>query len=294
MTTKSPTRHIERPGGRRVAMYDLTPGAPADAPVVLLCHIAPGSGAFDPDPAATAARGVRLVSLDRPGYGGSDPMPESEFATVEVAIGDAAAVLREVLPAGAKAGVAGWSAGGRIALGLAALHPELVGRVAVIGTPAPDEHVSWIPEEHKAALEALRDSSPAEAHAALAGAFGPMLAATRGDARFGLLGVADADAAVLATEGTVERLRDLVDSTLAQGVVGMVADVAGYSLRPWGFEPSSVAADVLLGYATDDVVGPAHGEWYQKTLPSARLELVADTGHLLVVPFWDRALAHFT
>ncbi|WP_232661576.1 alpha/beta fold hydrolase [Pseudonocardia sp. TRM90224] len=294
MTTKSPTRHIERPDGRRVAMYDLTPGAPADAPVVLLCHIAPGSGAFDPDPAATAARGVRLVSLDRPGYGGSDPMPESEFATVEVAIEDAAAVLREVLPAGAKAGVAGWSAGGRIALGLAARYPELVGRVAVIGTPAPDEHVQWIPAENKAGLDALRDASAAEAHAALAGAFGPMLEATQGDARFALLGLADADAAVLATEGTVDRVRDLVDTMLAQGGVGMIADVAGYSLRPWGFDPADVTADVLLGYATEDFVGPAHGEWYQKTLPSARLELVADTGHLLVVPFWDRALAHLT
>ena len=43
--------------GRAVTVHELTPNAPADAPVVLLCHSAPGSGSFDPDPAATAAAG---------------------------------------------------------------------------------------------------------------------------------------------------------------------------------------------------------------------------------------------
>jgi hypothetical protein len=43
--------------GRTVAVHDLTPNAPADAPVVLLCHSAPGSGSFDPDPDATAVAG---------------------------------------------------------------------------------------------------------------------------------------------------------------------------------------------------------------------------------------------
>ena len=47
--------------GRTVAVHDLTPDAPADAPVVLLCHAAPGSGSFDPDPEATAAAGIRLI-----------------------------------------------------------------------------------------------------------------------------------------------------------------------------------------------------------------------------------------
>lgn len=75
---------------------------------------------------------MRLVALDRPGYGGSDPV---------VAAVDAAAVLEKVLPAGATAGVAGWSSGGRVVL--AALRPDLVGRVAVIGTLAPDEEVPW-------------------------------------------------------------------------------------------------------------------------------------------------------
>lgn len=274
-----------------MAVRDLTPAAPADAPVVLFSHIAPGSGAFDPDPAATAARGVRLLAVDRPGYGASDPV-EDEFATVALAADDAAAVLDEVLAPGTRAGVVGWSAGGRVALALAARRPELVSRVAVIGTPAPDEAVQWIDEEHKGPIEALRGASAAQAHSALAGAMGPVLEALEDDARFGLLGVAEPDAAVLAQPGVADRLRGMLDETLAQGGAGMVADIAGYTLQPWGFEPTEVSAEVLLGYGAEDVLGEQHGRWWQQALPHARLEVVPAVGHLVVVPFWSHALTH--
>jgi pimeloyl-ACP methyl ester carboxylesterase len=291
MTATSTLRHLTRAGGRRVAGYDLTPDAPADAPVVLFCHAAPGCGTFDPDPAVTASRGIRLVSLDRPGYGGSDPV-DDEFATVHGAAEDAAALLEQVLAPGATAGVVGWSAGGRVALALAARHPELVGRVAVLATPAPDEQVPWIPDEFRPGLDALRDAGPAAAHAALAAAFAPMLQLP-GDARLSLVGVAEPDAAVLAGPGVPDRLRQMMDGATAQGVVGMVADIAGYSLRPWGFDPADVAAAVLLGYgAADALVGVEHAHWYRSALPNARLEIVPEVGHLVVVPFWAEALTH--
>jgi pimeloyl-ACP methyl ester carboxylesterase len=290
MTT---TRFLTRPGGRRIAVRDLTPDAPADAPVVLFCHIAPGSGQFDPDPEVTAARGVRLITVDRPGYGGSEPTGD-EFATVGLVTEDAIAVLEDVLSAGATAGVVGWSAGGRVALSVAARRPDLVSRVAVIGTPAPDDAVSWIPEENKAAIEALRGASAVDAHAALTAAMGPMVESLTGDDRFAVLGVAEADAAVLARPGVADRLRGMVDETFAQGAAGMVADVAGYTLQPWGFEPADVTADVLLGYGADDPLGEPHGRWWEQALPKAHLEVVADVGHMVVVPFWDRALEHVT
>lgn len=286
------TWHLDRPDGRRVAVHELTPDAPADAPVVLLAHAAPGSGRFDPDPVATAAHRVRLIAPDRPGYGGSDPVP-SGFATVDAAAADAAAVLGRVLPDGATAGVAGWSAGGRVALAVAALRPELVGRVAAVGTPAPDEEVPWVGEDSRAAIDALRGTPAVEAHAALSGAFGPMLDAMTGDARFGLVTDPVADAAVLADPRVADRLRTMLDEALAPGSGGMVTEVAGYSLRPWGFEPSDVTAEVLLAYgAADALVGPAHGRWWLGVLPHARLEVLPDLGHLLVVPVWDRVLDH--
>jgi pimeloyl-ACP methyl ester carboxylesterase len=286
-------RLLTRPGGRRIAVRDLTPDAPMDAPVVLFCHIAPGSGAFDPDPEATAAHGVRLITLDRPGYGASDPAGD-EFASVGLVTDDAVAVLEDVLAPGATAGVVGWSAGGRVALAVAARRPDLVSRVAVIGTPAPDDEVSWIPEEHKAGIEALRGASAADAHAALTAAMGPMVESLTGDDRFAALGVGEADAGVLARPGVADRLRAMLDETFAQGATGMVEDVAGYTLQPWGFEPSDVTADVLLGYGTDDPLGEPHGRWWERVLPKAHLEMVPEVGHLVVVPFWARALAHVT
>lgn len=290
MTT---TRFLTRPGGRRIAVRDLTPDAPADAPVVLFCHIAPGSGEFDPDPEVTAARGVRLITVDRPGYGGSEPTGD-EFASVGLVTDDAIAVLEDVLAPGATAGVVGWSAGGRVALSVAARRPDLVSRVAVIGTPAPDDAVSWIPEEYKAGIEALRGASAADAHAALTAAMGPMVESLTGDDRFAVLGVGEADGAVMARPGVADRLRGMVDETFAQGAAGMVADVAGYTLQPWGFEPADVTADVLLGYGADDPLGEPHGRWWEQELPKAHLEVVPDVGHMVVVPFWGRALEHVT
>ena len=277
--------------GRIIAVHDLTPNAPADAPVVLLCHSAPGSGSFDPDPDATAAAGVRLIGVDRPGYGGSAPVKDG-FATIGLAADDAAAVLADLLPAGATAGVAGWSAGGRVALALAARHPELVGRVGVIAAPAPDEEVPWYGDENRAMVDALRGLLPADATARLAAVFEGMLAGGGDEALLGLAGVADADTDVL-TAPVRERLRAMLGATTAQGVTGMVADLAGYALGDWGFTPSQVAADVLLAYGADDErVPPAHGEWYRDRLPSAQLQLWPGVGHLVVVPAWGRVLEH--
>lgn len=275
--------------GRTVAVHDLTADAPADAPVVLLCHAAPGSAWFDPDPDVTAAAGVRLIGVDRPGYGGSEPVKDG-FATVDLAADDAAAALAEVLPAGRTAGVAGWSAGGRVALAVAARHPDLVGRVAVIAAPAPDEQVPWYGDENRAMIDELRGLPASDAVARLAAVFEPMLAGD--DVLMALAGVTDADAGVL-TPPVRERLRGMLAAATAQGAAGMVGDLAGYTLADWGFTPSQVAADVLLAYgADDDRVPPAHGEWYRAHLPSAGLELWPSVGHLVVVPAWKRVLAH--
>ena len=130
------------------------------------------------------------------------------FATIGLAADDAAAVLADVLPPGASAGVAGWSAGGRVALALAARHPELVGRVAVIAAPAPDEEVPWYGDENRAMVDALRGLPPADAAARLTAVFEGMLAGAGGDALLGLAGVADADADVLTAARARAAARD--------------------------------------------------------------------------------------
>jgi pimeloyl-ACP methyl ester carboxylesterase len=282
--------HVSVGPGRRVAVH--RSGSLEGARVVVLCHPAPGAGVFDPDPAATRERGVALLSVDRPGYGGSDPVPAGRWATVGSAVDDLEAVL-DAFDVG-QVGVAGWSAGGRVALALAARRPELVDRVAVLATPAPDREVEWIPRDVRGALEALRGLRPEKAQAELEVRFGDVAAIdARSDDALEWLAAGPADAAALALPGTRERLRCMVDDAFAQGAAGLASDVAGQMLRPWGFEPEDVRAKTLLLYGSLDVVAPPrHGRWWQRQLPRARLETCPGAGHLLALPMWPRVLSH--
>src|SRR5215218_1840783 len=154
--------------GRRIAVHLTSTRAlwpAAEERLVVFCHSAPGAGSFDPDPAQTKASKATLLSVDRPGYGRSDPLPAGRWSTVACAADDIAAVLDNI--GVEQVGVVGWSAGGRVALALAARHPHLVERVAVVATPAPDEEVPWIPADQRASLEAMRGMPPDEVHAAL-------------------------------------------------------------------------------------------------------------------------------
>ena len=289
---KDPAELIPVGSGHAVAVHE----APGDGDgVVVLFHPAPGAGLFDPDPGATAAGGVTLLEIDRPGYGASEPLADVEWATVDAAADDAAAILDQ--RGYRSVGVAGWSAGGRIALALAARRPDLVGRAAVVATPAPHEEVPWMPDDVAAAVDALRGLPANDVHAAMTEQLGGFAApvAEHPEAGLEMLGTSGADDAAMALPGAAERLTGLLWAAFAQGTTGLVSDMAGYTLRPWGFEPASVAAETLLLYGSaDPIAGPAHGEWWQKQLPNAHLEVVPDAGHLLVMPMWKGVLSHLT
>lgn len=93
--------------------------------------------------------------------------------------------------------------------------------------------------------------------------------------------------------GAAHRLDEMLDAAFAQGAVGLAAELAGYTLRPWGFEPSQVQAKTLCLYgASDPILSSRHGRWWQANLPQARLEMAPGVGHLLVIPLWKRALSH--
>jgi pimeloyl-ACP methyl ester carboxylesterase len=278
--------HLAVGTGRRVAVH--RSGPLEGARVVVFCHPAPGAGLFDPDPAATRERQVALLAVDRPGYGGSDPVPAGRWASVGSAVDDLEAVLDAFDVS--QVGVVGWSAGGRVALALAARRPELVDRVVVLATPAPDKEVEWIPRDVRATLEAMRGLKPERAEAELEDRFGDQAPA---DEALDWLAAGADDVTALAVPGARERLRGMVDDAFAQGAVGLASDVAGQMLRPWGFEPEEVAAKTLLLYGSRDVVAPPqHGRWWQRRLPHARLETCPDAGHLLALTMWQRVLSH--
>jgi pimeloyl-ACP methyl ester carboxylesterase len=286
------TREIVLRDGRRAAVH-VRAGA-ADARTVVFCHGAPGAGGFDPDPRATLARGVTLIGVDRPGYGRSEPMPEGSWADVGTVADDVADVLEQM--GTGPVGVAGWSAGGRVALAVAARHPDMVDRVVVVATPAPDEAVPWIPPEQRVALDALRDQPADAVHAALVAQLCGTTASLHESAphgRLALLGAGPADDMALAMPGASDRLAAMLDAALADGVTGLAADVAGYCLRPWGLDVAEARAKTLLLYGSaDPIAGPRHGKWWQQHLPDARYEQVPGAGHLVVMPMWARALGH--
>jgi len=76
--------------------------------------------------------GIRLISYDRPGYGGSTPQPGRSVADCAEDVRAIAQALG--LP---RLGVWGLSGGGPHALACAALLPDLVAAVSVIGSIAP-------------------------------------------------------------------------------------------------------------------------------------------------------------
>lgn len=260
--------------------------------LVVFCHCAPGAALFDPDPARTHASNVTLLSVDRPGYGRSDAVTNGRWATVSSAADDIAAVLDSV--GAGRVGVVGWSAGGRVALALAARRPDLVDRVVVAATPAPDEEIPWIDPGQRAELERLRSRTAAEVHAELEARLGSLVPDDpfSSDALW-LLAAVTSDEPALLSPGVRERLGEMLRAAFAQGTAGLAADIAGYCLQPWGFEPDTVEAKTLLLYGTHDpLAGPAHGRWWRERLPNAHLEVVPDAGHLLVIPAWPRVLSH--
>lgn len=277
-------------GGRRVAVHRLAEGDAGRT--VVLCHAAPGAGMFDPEPGLTQARGVTLLAVDRPGYAQSDSRPDTEWASVGAAADDLAAVL-DRLERG-PVGVAGWSAGGRVALALAARRPDLVDRVVVLGTPAPHEQVPWLSPDQQEQLDRLRGLIPELVHATLQEQLAPLIPHDpSSDAALSLLATSSADDAALAQPGARVRLAQMLEAAFAQGVVGLASDIAGYCLHDWGFTPEAVQAKTLLLYGSrDPIAASRHGSWWQKQLPNARLEVVPGAGHLLILMMWQRVLSH--
>ncbi|WP_111718758.1 alpha/beta fold hydrolase [Homoserinimonas sp. OAct 916] len=291
--------------GRRLGLT--LHGEPFAKRVVVLCHPAPGSSMFDPDPAMSVYRDVHLVAADRPGYGISTPRPSDQWPSIRGDADDVAEYIRATreavhelgITAMDHVGVVGWGTGGLVALALAANHPDLVDRVAVIGTPAPLEHVHGERNELTERSQKLASLPAAKARAAMAGLlaerWGPGLPSDNTDISvpLDLLGVTAADHDVLEKPGVRQRLDRMLRNAFAQGWEGWASDQLAVLAQPWGFEPSAVKAKTLLVYRTSDPeAGSRHARWYQQEIPNAHIEMGSEDGALMLVSRWERILAH--
>jgi pimeloyl-ACP methyl ester carboxylesterase len=268
---------LPTPDGRTLDVY--LAGPPDGIP--LLFHFGtPSSGLpFDPAVETFAARGLRHVSFSRAGYGSSTRRPGRSVADV---VDDVGSVLDHI---GAESVyVIGWSGGGPHALATAALMPERVRTVALIGgvAPYPAEGLDWTAgmgdenvEEFGAALEGPEAliGFKERAWPELVKVTGPEVADAFGDL------IDEVDRGSLIGE-YAEWLAASMRDALRKGYWGWFDDDMAF-IKPWGFDLDSLRAPVHVWQGAHDRMVPfAHGEWLAAHIPTARPHLLPEHGHL--------------
>jgi pimeloyl-ACP methyl ester carboxylesterase len=258
---------VTAPDGRTLRAYDV----PVEDPVLTVVwhHGTPNVGT-PPEPLlpASAARRIRWVSYDRPGYGGSTPHPGRDIAS---AAGDVAAIA-DALGLDRFA-VLGHSGGGPHALACAALLGDRV-VAAVSGSglaPYPADGLDWFAGINPAGTAELRaavEGRGALAHELTTSEYDPSMFTPTDHA---------------ALEGEWGWLGRIAGEALEDGIGGMVDDDLAY-VAPWGFDPATITAPVLLLHGdADRVVPSSHARWLADRIPSAELWLRPGAGHVSVL-----------
>ncbi len=233
-------------------------GDPAGTPVVYLHGGGDSRLSRHPDDSIAASLGVRLLAVDRCG-------PARRLRSLRAWAEETTALLDLE-----RFGVVGWSAGGPHALALAAVAPERVGRVAIVGSMPPPDLVAHLDADVRSAMRLSRVA--------------PRIAA-RGLERWGRRPTPPTGDPL--TDGAYTRGR--VESFRAGGL--WLARELAYLGRPWGFELADVRAPVVLWWGESDTVcPPAIAHAYRERLPDAELHLVAGT-HQLLFARWREILA---
>jgi pimeloyl-ACP methyl ester carboxylesterase len=232
-------------------------GDPAGTPVVYLHGGGDSRLSRHPDDSIAAALGVRLLAVERCG-------PAVRGRTLRSCAEEVVAAV----PA-ERFGVVGWSAGGPHALAVAAVAPERVTRVALVGSMPTPEGVRELPRDVRNVIRVAR-VAPRVAARALE-AWGRQPTPPTGDP------VTDEAYA----RGRVESFR--------HGGMWLARELA-YLARPWGFELADVRAPVTLWWGEHDrVCPPSIARDYERRLPNASLRLVAGN-HQLLFTRWSEIL----
>jgi pimeloyl-ACP methyl ester carboxylesterase len=252
-----PAGHARHARSDALSLDDV--GAPDGTPVVYLHGGGDSRLSRHPDDTIAAGLGVRLIAVDRCG-------PARRLRSLKAWAEELAAVLPVE-----RFAVVGWSAGGPHALALAAVAPERVSRVALVGSMPPVDLVHHLPPDVRKAMRVARVA--------------PRVAA-RGLERWGReptppTGDALTDEAY--ARGRVESFRS--------GGLWLARELA-YLGRPWGFELADVRAPVTLWWGEDDrVCPPPIGVAYAERLPNAELRIVEGTHQLLFACWRDILLS---
>ena len=258
---------VTAPDGRTLRAYDV----PVDDPVLTVVwhHGTPNVGT-PPEPLlpASAERGIRWVSYDRPGYGGSTPHPGRDVAS---AAGDVEAIADALGPRPVRGPRPLRRRTARTGLRRA---PGDRVVAAVSGSslaPYPADGLDWFAGINPAGTAELR--AAVEGRAALE----RVLTASEYDPE--MFTATDH----VALEGDWGWLGRIAGEALEGGIGGMVDDDLAY-VAPWGFDPATITAPVLLLHGdADRVVPSSHALWLAHRIPSAELWLRPGDGHVSVL-----------
>jgi len=267
---------VKAADGRRLSVE--VSGDPDGSPVFLL-HGTPGSR-VGPRPRGPLLHrlGIRLISFDRPGYGGSDRLRGRRVA-------DAAADVATIADTYGhdRFAVAGRSGGGPHALACAALLPERVSRAAVLVGLAPRQAdgLDW--------FDGMADSN-VDAYAGAEGRLNRVIARLEAEADVirddpaSLIHrlaaeLTDHDRRVVADAGIRSLLMQAYAEALRESAHGWIDDVRAFR-TPWGFDPATVAAPVLLWHGEGDVFSPVgHSLWLGARIPGSTVIVESDAAH---------------
>jgi pimeloyl-ACP methyl ester carboxylesterase len=261
---------IRLPDGRRLVCAEY--GRPGLSFPVLYLHGFLGSRL---EPRIAGDLGLHLFAPDRPGYGASDPMPEHSLRRFGADMGAAL----DALGIGVVA-VVGVSAGGPYALAIAAALGPRVRRLALVAAVA-----------NKKVLRreggAVRLMHLARRRGRFALGLAPVLLRhlrLHGLDETVLRLILLPERPLLRADVDVAELERLILVSLREGtrrgLAGAEADLENLTRR-WDVRPEEVRCPTLVLHGgRDHVVPVGHAHWYASRLPAARLEIVAEAGHI--------------
>lgn len=226
-----------------------------------------------------AARGLRYVGWARPGYSRSTRQPDRTVADFAADLGGVAEYfgLRRLY-------VIGWSSGGPPTLAAAALRPELVQAVGVIGSVAPNRK-DGVDLEAEIGPQRLAEQLDGSGLANRIGKEAETFPTTASEVRTLIRELPPCDAALADDTEYCDFMAETSREAIVSGIWGWHDDVRSEA-RPWGFDLDSIRIPVSVWHGVDDLLVPvAAGRWLADNVPGARAHILEGEGHLSIAAY---------
>jgi pimeloyl-ACP methyl ester carboxylesterase len=264
-----PAKQVTIGDGRHLNVVDIGEGSP-----IVLVHGLPSNiGDWGDTPQKLAAMGHRVIVYDRVGYGHSSRDDDSPGTyTYESNARDLGALLDAL--GIERAALAGWSYGGAVVQTFAALHPERVSHLALIGSVGPAE--SYDPDDP---LGRILSSGAGEEIFRWTGAISPL---SRAFTQENLKAMFAKESAI--PEGFNERTR---------GMLHLPGTLTAFVLEAQRGDPSTLHPEQLrmpalvLHGSSDFAVPLSVGEDLAGKLPAAQLLMIPGGSHMLPITHPD-------